>query len=227
VSVSLVDEIHLLVSLCASVLPLVPKTELMSIHTGFGGIHGAILTLIAKCLGSGQWVDDVRPQTDTELLDASVYATGHRSKTKFHVNVRLKERLIRKAMVAYLGAASEFTEPEITLVLSPVTSAPRQVERSSRFIATIPTVGDVVEALHDLCIDLTDTLKQIVDLSAELASRDHIRVDNIQEIVNLPDASFLQELDMGQKRSLVYRGLERIKIEAQSKAKTMLSSSHP
>jgi nuclear pore complex protein Nup205 len=46
----------------------------------------------------------------------------------------------------------------------------------------MPTVGDAVEALNDLCVDLTDTLKQIVDLSAELASRDHIRVDNIQEV---------------------------------------------
>jgi nuclear pore complex protein Nup205 len=46
----------------------------------------------------------------------------------------------------------------------------------------MPTVGDAIEALHDLCIDLTDTLKQIADLSAELASKDHIRVDNIQEV---------------------------------------------
>jgi nuclear pore complex protein Nup205 len=99
----------------------------VSIHSGFGGIHGAILALNAKCLGSGRLIDDVRPQTDAELLDASVYATGestsitcgtllntheksgHRSQTKFDVNVRLKEGLIRKAMVTYLGAASEFT----------------------------------------------------------------------------------------------------------------------
>lgn len=75
---------------------------------------------------------------------------GHGSETKFDVNVHKKERLIRKAVVVYLGAASEFTgnlllnslravlrycaEPEITLVLSPITSTPRQEERSSRFI---------------------------------------------------------------------------------------------
>lgn len=47
-----------------------------SINSGFGGIHGAILTLAAKCLASGRWVDDVRPQSDSELLDASAYAPG-------------------------------------------------------------------------------------------------------------------------------------------------------
>lgn len=45
-------------------------------HSGYGGIHGAVLSLAAKCLGSGRWVDDVRPQTDTEILNASVYAPG-------------------------------------------------------------------------------------------------------------------------------------------------------
>src|ERR1700683_2940197 len=48
----------------------------------------------------------------------------------------------------------------------------------------------------------------------------------IFQIVNVPDVSFLQELDISQKRSLVCRELERIKADAQSKAKTMLSTCH-
>lgn len=40
----------------------------------------------------------------TELTNS-----GHGSETKFNQNVRRKERLMRKAMVAYLGTASEFT----------------------------------------------------------------------------------------------------------------------
>lgn len=43
-------------------------------------------------------------------------------------------------------------------------------------------MGDAVEALNELCSDLSETLKQIMDLSAELAARDHIRVDNIEEV---------------------------------------------
>jgi hypothetical protein len=49
-------------------------------------------------------------------------------------------------------------------------------------VATIPTVGDAIEALNALCDDLTETLKHIADLSAELSSRNHIRVDNIPEV---------------------------------------------
>ena len=46
----------------------------------------------------------------------------------------------------------------------------------------MPTIGDAVEALNDLCIDLASALKQIADISAELSARDHVRVDNIQEV---------------------------------------------
>lgn len=49
-------------------------------------------------------------------------------------------------------------------------------------IATVPTIGDAIEALDGLCENLTNALKRIADLSAELASREHIRVDNIQEV---------------------------------------------
>lgn len=48
--------------------------------------------------------------------------------------------------------------------------------------AIIPTVGDAVEALNEICRDLTDTLQHIVDLSAELSSKDLVRVDNIHEV---------------------------------------------
>lgn len=54
--------------------------------------------------------------------------------------------------------------------------------RRRRDIATVPTIGDAIEALDDLCENLTNALKRIADLSAELASREHIRVDNIQEV---------------------------------------------
>ena len=48
--------------------------------------------------------------------------------------------------------------------------------------ATVPTIGDAIEALDGFCRDLGQVLLRIVDLGAELASKDHIRVDNIQEV---------------------------------------------
>ncbi|KAF9219350.1 hypothetical protein BS17DRAFT_804452 [Gyrodon lividus] len=224
VALSYIEEIHLLVSLSGSLLPLVPKSELMTMNTGFGGIHGAILGLAARCLGNGQWIRSVRPLTESEITQASVFAPGHQSETKFDVRVRRQELLLRKAVLEYLGAASDFTEPEITLVLSPVLSVPRHDERPSRVMATIPTVGDAIEALNGLCHDLAAMLKQIADLSAELSSRDHIRVDNIQEIVSISDPAFLQDLDITQKRSLIHQEFRRLKDEFQDEVKTVLST---
>nr|GAT50944.1 predicted protein [Mycena chlorophos] len=81
------------------------------------------------------------------MLSASVLAIGHGAETKFDIQKRQKERLMRKCVVEYLGTASEFTEPEITPLLSPIVTAPRQEERGPHFLATIPTVGDALEAL--------------------------------------------------------------------------------
>ncbi|KAG2143441.1 nucleoporin Nup186/Nup192/Nup205 [Suillus bovinus] len=224
IGLSIVQEIHLIVSLSRSVLTLVPKLELMSTNSGFGGIHGAVLGLAARCLGNRSWSQAVKPRTDAEVLRASLFASGHGSTTQFDLSLRRQERLLLKAIVEYLGTASEFTEPEITLVLSPVVTVPRHDERSSRFVATIPTVGDAIEALNGLCDDLSETLKQIADLSAELSSRDHIRVDNIQEIVSVSDPAFLQDLDIAQKRSLIFREYERFRNEAQDEVKNMLGT---
>lgn len=48
------------------------------------------------------------PTRPVHALNSFRYS-GHGTETKFDLNVQHKERLIRKAMVAYLGAASEFT----------------------------------------------------------------------------------------------------------------------
>lgn len=48
-------------------------------------------------------------------------------------------------------------------------------------LATVPTVGDTLVALEDLCSDLTETLKQMSDIGAELANKDYIGIDNAQE----------------------------------------------
>lgn len=49
-------------------------------------------------------------------------------------------------------------------------------------IATIPTVGDALGALDDLCTDLTTTLKQIADIGAELAHKGQSGTDSANEV---------------------------------------------
>ncbi|KAJ3879118.1 nucleoporin Nup186/Nup192/Nup205 [Lentinula edodes] len=223
-SLALLEEVHLLVTLCAQVLPLVPRSELASTHSGFGAINAAILALSTICLGRGTWTDAIKPQTDSEILRASVLASGSSSDSNFDIEVRRKERLLRKALIAYAGATSEFTEPEINLVLSPVHVASRYDERSSHFLATIPTIGDALEAMNSLCQDLAATLKQISDISAELSAKDLIAVDNITEIVGDLDLDFVQDLEIGQKRNLICRQLDRMIIEAQRDAKMIINT---
>jgi hypothetical protein len=112
-------------------------------------------------------------------------------------------------------------------------------------IAIVPSVGDTVEALNDLCTDLAATLKKIANLSVELSSRDHIRVNNILEvgipllcllwifsigtlehqIVDVVNIEILQDLDIGQKRALICRELTKLLQEARSEAQNWLGKS--
>ncbi|KAJ8075003.1 hypothetical protein PM082_019330 [Marasmius tenuissimus] len=223
VSLALLEEVHLLVSLCGQVLPLVPRTDLLSTHSGFGSINSAILSLSTRCLANGPWIDQIRPQTDAEVADASTPASGFGSETKFEVKVRKTGKILRKALVTYAGAISDFTEPEISPVLSPITTLSRHEERG-HFLATIPTLGDALEALSALCNDLAGTLRQISNISAELGARALIAVDNIHEIVNDVDVEFIQDLEIEQKRSLVCRELQRLRQIASRDARLTMNT---
>ncbi|KAI0063325.1 hypothetical protein BV25DRAFT_416650 [Artomyces pyxidatus] len=224
ISLSVLDEIHLLVYLCSVVYPLVPKSELISGNAGFGSVHVAILSLAARSFGISLSSQQIRPQTDSEQLDATVRAPGYGRETKFEIAIQRKEQLLRKALIVYIGTASEFTEPDITLVLSPVLITARHDDRSSRFIATIPTVGDAIEALSDLCAELSETLNQISGITKELLAKDHIRVEDISESINLPNPDVLSDLDIGQKRYLICLELERIRTRTRETADTLISS---
>ncbi|KAF9264555.1 hypothetical protein L218DRAFT_1076467 [Marasmius fiardii PR-910] len=223
VSLALLEEIHLLVSLCTQVLPLVPRTELLSTHSGFGAINSAILSLSTRCLANGPWIDTIKPQTDAEIADASTPASGFGPENKFDVTVRSTGKVLQKVLVAYAGAISDFTEPEINPVLSPIHTLSRHEERG-HFLATIPTLGDALEALATLCNDLAGTLRQISDISAELGAKALIAVDNIHEMVNDVDLDFIEDLEIEQKRSLVCRELQRIRHLATKDATVTMST---
>jgi nuclear pore complex protein Nup205 len=51
-----------------------------------------------------------------------------------------------------------------------------------RLLATVPTVGDAIEALTDFCDELMEMLKQMAVLAAELDARDHVQVDDIRQV---------------------------------------------
>ena len=49
--------------------------------------------------------------------------------------------------------------------------------------AMIPSIGDAIDALSYIHDSLSQTLKQFLDFSAELASKDHA-IENIPEVVD-------------------------------------------
>jgi len=48
--------------------------------------------------------------------------------------------------------------------------------------ATVPTVGDAIEALTDFCDGLLENLKQMSVIRAELEARDHVQVEDIRQV---------------------------------------------
>jgi len=48
--------------------------------------------------------------------------------------------------------------------------------------ATVPTVGNAIEALTDLCDEIVETLKQMTAISVELDARDHVQVEDIRRV---------------------------------------------
>ncbi|EIN05826.1 hypothetical protein PUNSTDRAFT_137309 [Punctularia strigosozonata HHB-11173 SS5] len=221
-SVAVIEEVTVLVELCASILPSVPKSELASTITGLGSVHFAILSLSARCLGNLHWIRSIQPQSESDIANASVAAPGEPSKSRFQVSVLKKATALRQAIVSYLGTASDFTEPEFSVVLSPLTIASRSDDRSQRVLAMAPTMGDAIEALGDLSTNLSTVLRQIADLSAEIGSKDHIRIETIREVVSLPDVDFLEELDLTEKQNLLVRELGRLKLDKQEEAHNVL-----
>ncbi|KAG6890211.1 hypothetical protein C0995_010222 [Termitomyces sp. Mi166 len=226
IPLAFLEEIHLIVTLSANVLPTVPKSEMLSSNSGFGAIHAAILTLAARSLGSGKCFTHILPQTDVEVQLAKRHAFGYGAQTKFDVKVRQRERFLRKSIIVYIGAASDFTEPEITLVLSPITTAQtrREDQIQTQFLATIPTIGDTLSALNALPTELCQILKQITDLGAELAAHDHIAVENITEIITDIHISLLQDLDVVQKRQLICEELENVQRAVMREARIVLDT---
>lgn len=126
-------------------------------------------------------------------------------------------------------------------MLSPITGTTRVDERGAHFIgsslffrnssllfadlaldvASVPTIGDTLQALEFISADISATLRQISDLSAELANKDHIVVDGVTEILRGVHATLLQELDIEQKRSLICQEIERVRQRATTTARAL------
>ncbi|TRM60040.1 nucleoporin Nup186/Nup192/Nup205 [Schizophyllum amplum] len=221
---SVLDELHLIVSLCTHVLTYVPKEQLASPNTAFGALHAAILNLASRCICTSRWTKFVTPQTDTEVQWSEVHGSGLAPRSKFDDSVQRKSQLLRHALTSYLGVASDFTEQELSLVLSPLTAQPRSDEQASQFSASLPTLGDALQTLNELCGEVQEAFMQLRYVAAELASPETVRVDNVEEIVRDVDPKVLRNLEIGRKRALICREYERIQDTLRDDAKLLLTT---
>ena len=90
-----------------------------------------------------------------------------------------------------------------------------------RSSVTVPTIGDVMEAINFISEDIAATLRQISDLRAELINRHHIVIEDVKEILRHIQVSLLNELDTEQKRTLVCQEIEKMKEKAKATVKTL------
>ena len=100
-------------------------------------------------------------------------------------------------------------------------------------IAVIPSVGDAIDALNYVHDGLSQTLKQFLDFSAELSSKDHA-MENIPEvctaraptdlfshapqIFNIPESISFESLDVPQRQALINNELQRWQTDARARA---------
>ncbi|KIJ30184.1 hypothetical protein M422DRAFT_214674 [Sphaerobolus stellatus SS14] len=205
-----IREIHLLISICSYVVSLVEPSDLRNPASGIGGIHAAILSLAAKWLPSQRHIR-IHPANDTERDEAAARASGYgHQRSIFDARVEEAIDLLHEAMCMYLEASSESNvEREFVPVLTPVGVSNRPEEHNSQINAPAPTISDSIEALAQVLNELGKVLSEVADISSKLSSKDHIEVDEIDEIAKVSGAEYTEDLNMMQRRLLAYRELER------------------
>jgi nuclear pore complex protein Nup205 len=184
-SLTVVDEITLAVTISENVFPLVSKADLSSTHTGFGAIHSAVLSLGARVLASSEWAKSLLPLTTPETMAAStsragkyflaarLHASSRRSPgggNNFSQAVRERERKLRGALISYIGVICQITETDIAPILSPSLNSTRGVSMHKLYAASMPTIGNAITTLLDLTNDLSMVLGEVGDVDAGAAA---------------------------------------------------------
>ncbi|KAF8525593.1 nucleoporin Nup186/Nup192/Nup205 [Hysterangium stoloniferum] len=177
--------IHLLISISSYVTSLVEATSLRSPASGFGGLHSAILSLAAKYLAHGNWSLIASPSNDTEQDEVAVRAPGSLKRfSVFDAKVEDATDLLHEGIWMYLEAASDVNAPA-------------------------PTISDSIEALSQVVNDLAKVLGEVTEISAKLSNKNHLELEEVDDIAQASGARFTEDLNMMQRRLLVYKELEK------------------
>ncbi|CAE6492429.1 unnamed protein product [Rhizoctonia solani] len=200
-----VRELHLFVSLCALVAPHVEAKDLSDARS-FGQVHAAVLELSSRILSQGGWRMNVVPVTESEMVDANRKAKGiaHSKMTVFERRAREATDYLRKWILVYLSAISERSigtnEP-----FHPVLTAVASTAREPAAIATgKPYLADAIAALKASVAQLSSLLAELKEMPTQTS---RLGLDEVDEIVQAAQVSFLNDLDIPQRRALASREL--------------------
>ncbi|KAJ1300573.1 hypothetical protein OPQ81_002227 [Rhizoctonia solani] len=200
-----VRELHLFVSLCALVAPHVEAKDLSDARS-FGQVHAAVLELASRILSQGGWRMNVIPVTESELLDAKRKAKGiaHSKMSVFDRRAREATDYLHKWILVYLSAISERSlgtnEP-----FHPVLTAVASTAREPAAIATgKPYLADAIAALKASVARLSSLLAELKEMPTQTG---RLGLDEVDEIVEAAQVSFLNDLDIPQRRALASREL--------------------
>ncbi|KAB5590005.1 Nuclear pore complex protein [Ceratobasidium theobromae] len=202
-----VQELHLFVALCALVAPYVEWRDLNDARS-FGQVHAAVLELAARILSQGGWRMNVIPTTESEQLDAKRPAKGisYSNMTVFDQRARNATNYLQKWVLVYLSAIGERSigtnEP-----FHPVLTAVASTAREPAAIATgKPYLADAIAALRSSVNRLSSLLVELKEMPMQTGK---LGIDEVDEIVQAAQVSFLGELDIPQRRALASRELAR------------------
>ncbi|CAE6442649.1 unnamed protein product [Rhizoctonia solani] len=200
-----VRELHLFVSLCALVAPHVDFKDLNDARS-FGQVHAAVLELASRILSQGGWRMNVVPVTESEMIDANRKAKGivHSKMSVFERRAREATDYLRKWILVYLSAISERsigTKESFYPVLTAVASTAREPAA----IATgKPYLADAIAALKASVNRLSSLLAELKEIPTQAG---RLGLDEVDEIVHAAQVSFLDDLDIPQRRAFASREL--------------------
>ncbi|KAG8791523.1 hypothetical protein FRC12_008949 [Ceratobasidium sp. 428] len=202
-----VQELHLFVSLCALVAPHVDERDLNDARS-FGQVNAAMLELASRILSQGGWRMNVVPVTESELLDSKSRAKGivDCRITVFDQRARDATDYLKKWVLVYLSAITERSIGTNTLfrpVLSAVASTARE---PAAIVAGRPYLSDAIAALRAGSERLGNLLAELKEVRARTG---RLGMDEVDEIVQAAQVSFLSDLDIPQRRALASRELLR------------------
>ncbi|KEP47882.1 structural constituent of nuclear pore protein [Rhizoctonia solani 123E] len=214
-----VRELHLFVSLCALVAPHVEAKDLSDARA-FGQVHAAVLELASRILSQGGWRMNVVPVTESEMLDANRKAKGitHSKMSVFDRRAQEATDYLRKWILVYLSSISERSigtnEP-----FYPVLTAVASTAREPAAIATgKPYLADAIAALKASVARLSSLLAELKDIPTQ----SRLGLDEVDEIVQAAQVSFLNDLDIPQRRALASRELAHAAEGYQSDVRSTL-----